>query len=413
MIAVVEAARAGLFARRYWAPNLLAGLVVGVVSLPLSMAFAIASGVKPEQGLVTGVIAGMIVSVFGGTRVQIAGPTGAFVAILAGITAAHGRDGLLLAGLMAGMMLIGFSLLRLGRAIRHVPDAVILGFTSSIGLVILSNQLPGFLGLPALAPGPFHARLASVLHSIPAAEPATTALAIASLLLMLYGPRLPGLSRVPGPLLAMVAATIIQAHFTFTGVRTIGDVYGAIASQWPPLTVPELTWPRLLALLPAALSIALLGAMESLLAARVTDPRHDGNQELLAQGLANVVAPLFGGLAASGALGRTATGLRLGANSPLAGITHAAVLLAILLALGPLAAEVPICALAAILVGVSWHLLEWPKLLATLRTASTVDIAALVVTYGLTLYANLVVAVVAGVAVARIGSWLRSSTNRD
>lgn len=409
MIAVVEAARAGLFSRRYWAPNLVAGLVVGVVSLPLSMAFAIASGVKPEQGLITGIVAGAIVSLFGGTRVQIAGPTGAFVAILAGITASHGRDGLLLAGLMAGLMLIGFSLLRLGRLIRHVPDAVILGFTSGIGLVILVNQLPGFLGLPPLAPGPFHARLASVMLRVPAADPATSALAVASLLLMLYGPRLPGLSRVPGPLLAMVTATLVQAGFEFAGVRTIGDVYGAIASQWPSPTVPELTGPRLLALLPAALSIALLGALESLLAARVTDPRHDGNQELLAQGLANVVAPLFGGLAASGALGRTATSLRLGASSPLAGLTHAAVLLAILLALGPLAAEVPICALAAILVGVSWHLLELPKLAATLRHAAAIDVLALIVTYGLTLYANLMIAVAAGVAVALIGRRVQRS----
>lgn len=412
MIAVVEAARAGLFERRYWVPNLVAGLVVGVVSLPLSMAFAIASGVKPEQGLITGIVAGAMVSLFGGTRVQIAGPTGAFVAILAGITASHGRDGLLLAGLIAGLLLIGFSLLRFGRLIRHVPDAVILGFTSGIGLVILVNQLPGFFGLPPLAPGPFHARFAELMRALPAADPETSALAAASLLLMLYGPRLPGLSRLPGPLLAMVAATVVQACFAFTGVRTIGDVYGAIASQWPPLSVPELNGPRLLALLPAALSIALLGALESLLAARVTDPRHDGNQELLAQGLANLVAPLFGGLAASGALGRTATSLRLGASSPLAGLTHAAVLLAILLALGPLAAEVPICALAAILVGVSWHLLELPKLAATLRRAAVIDVLALIVTYGLTLYANLVVAVAAGVAVALIGRQMARTAAR-
>lgn len=409
MIAAVEAARAGLFERRHWSANLLAGLVVGVVSLPLSMAFAIASGVKPEQGLVTGIVAGMIVALFGGTRVQIAGPTGAFVAILAGITAEHGRDGLLLAGLMAGVMLVGFALARFGTLIRHVPDAVILGFTSGIGLVILSSQLPGFLGLPALSPAPFHLRIAALLHAVPAADPATTLLAAASLLTMLCGPRLPGLSRVPGPLLAMVGATLLQLWFDAASIRTIGDTYGAIASSWPALHIPDATLPRLIALLPAALSIALLGALESLLAARVTDPRHDGDQELLAQGLANIAAPLFGGLAASGALGRTATSLRLGATSPLAGITHALVLLAILLALGPLAAEVPMCALAAILVGVSWHLLELPKLLAALRGAPAVDVAALIVTYGLTLYANLVIAVGAGVAVALLGRRLQRS----
>ena len=308
---------------------------------------------------------------------------------------------------MAGVLLIGFALARLGSLIRHVPEAVILGFTSGIGLVILSNQLPGFLGLPALAPAPFHLRIAALLQALPAADPATTLLASASLLLMHYGPRLPGLSRVPGPLLAMVGATWLHLQFGFAGVRTIGDTYGAIAATWPALQLPDTTLPHLIALLPAAMSIALLGALESLLAARVTDPRHDGNQELLAQGLANIAAPLFGGLAASGALGRTATSLRLGATSPLAGITHAAVLLAILLVLGPLAAEVPMCALAAILIGVSWHLLELPKLLATLYRAPAIEVAALVITYGLTLYANLVIAVAAGVAVALIGRRLQ------
>lgn len=403
MIAIVEAARAGLFGRSHWPANLLAGLVVGVVSLPLSMAFAIASGVTPQQGLITAVVAGLIVAVLGGTRVQIAGPTGAFVAILSGITASHGRDGLLLAGLMAGALLILLSLARMGRAIRHVPPAVILGFTSGIGLVILANQLPAFLGLPAPPAAPFHIRIGRLLQSLPAAHLATTLLAGFSLLLMQYGPRLPGCSRIPGPLLAMVAATLVQAQFGFAGVRTIGDTYGAIAASWPVPAVPDASPARLLGLLPAALSIALLGALESLLAARVTDPRHDGNQELLAQGLANIAAPLFGGLAASGALGRTATSVRLGATSPLAGITHAVVLLLILLLLGPLAARVPMCALAAILVGVSWHLMELPKLQTTLRTAPTIEVVALLVTYGLTLYANLVIAVGAGVAVALLG----------
>lgn len=411
MIAIVEAARAGLFARRHWAANLSAGVVVGIVSLPLSMAFAIASGMRPVDGLVSGVVAGLIVAIFGGTRTQIAGPTGAFVAILAGISASHGRDGLLIAGLLAGVLLLVFGLLRLGRLIRHVPDSVITGFTAGIGVVIFLGQVPAFLGIASPPAGAMHDRVAALLAALPAADPATTALSLLSLALMLHGPRLPGLARVPGPLLAMLAATAVHHLLPgFAAVPTIGDVHGAITAQWPAPALPDGLAARCLPLLPAALSIALLGALESLLSARIASAQHDGDQELLAQGVANLLAPLFGGLAASGAIGRTAASLRLGATSPLAGIAHALTLLAILLALAPWAAQVPICALAAILVGVSGHLLGWPACVAAWRASPVTERLALLLTAVLTPYANLVLAVGCGVVVSLLGRRLRRST---
>ncbi len=406
MIAVTEAAKAGLFARRHWLPNLMAGLLVGVVSLPLSMAFAIASGVKPEQGLYTAVIAGLIVALFGGTRNQIAGPTGAFVVILAGVTAQYGVDGLILASFMAGAILIAFGLARLGNVIRFIPSPVVLGFTAGIGLVIFIGQWPSYFGLADPGSGHFHERLWRLLQALPHADPVTTMLASASLLLMLIGPRIPGLSRVPGPLLAMLAATLAQAYFQFDSVTTIGKAYGAIPAGLPAFSPPVITSTRLVELLPAAFSIALLGALESLLSAVVADKiagtRHDANQELIAQGAANLVTPLFGGFAASGALARTATSIRNGATGPLAGITHAAMLLAILLFFAPYAANVPLCALASILFGVSWKMSEMPRLKQMIATAPRGDIAVLAITFVLTVFADLIVAVNIGVIVAML-----------
>ncbi len=406
MIAITEAARAGLFARRHWLPNLMAGLVVGVVSLPLSMAFAIASGVKPEQGLYTAVIAGLIVALFGGTRNQIAGPTGAFVVILAGVTAKFGVDGLILASFMAGAILIAFGLARLGSVIRFIPSPVILGFTAGIGLVIFIGQWPSFFGLADAGGEHFHDRLWRLLQALPNADPTTTAMAAASLVLMLYGPRLPGLSRVPGPLLAMLAATLAQAWFQFDSVTTVGKAYGAIPAGLPPFSPPAISAARLVELLPAAFSIALLGALESLLSAVVADQiagtRHDANQELIAQGAANLVTPLFGGFAATGAIARTATSIRNGATSPLAGITQSALLLAILLFLAPYAADVPLCALAAILFGVSWKMSEVPRLRQMIATAPRGDVVVLVITFVLTVFVDLIVAVNIGVIVAML-----------
>jgi len=223
MIALLEARKAGLLGRQHWAPNIAAGIVVGVVALPLAMAFAIASGVKPEQGLYTAIIAALVVSLFGGTRIQIAGPTGAFIVILAGITAKYGVDGLLLATLMGGAMLVLLGLARFGSVIRFIPSPVIVGFTAGIGVIIWVGQWRDFFGLPAVAGNHFHDKTLHLLQALPQLHPATTLLALASLALAIHGPRIPGLRKLPGPLIAMLFATVMQAIFHFDGVATIGS----------------------------------------------------------------------------------------------------------------------------------------------------------------------------------------------
>lgn len=406
MIAVVEAARAGLFGRQHWLRNIVAGAIVGVVALPLAMAFAIASGVKPEQGLYTAIVAGLAVSLFGGSRIQIAGPTGAFVVILAGITARHGVDGLLLATAMAGAMLVLLGIARFGGVLRFIPDPVIVGFTAGIGVIIWVGQWKDFFGLPPVEGAHFHDKLLHLLEALPSLQPATTALSLLSLALVLYGPRLPGLARVPGPLLAMLAVTALQAAFGFDGVATIASAFGGIPQGLPSLTLPAFSFERLIVLLPSAFTIAMLGAIESLLSAVVADgmagTRHDSNQELIGQGIANLVAPLFGGFAATGAIARTATNFRNGATGPLAGVVHSLVLLLILLLLAPLAGRVPLCVLAAILFVVAWNMSEAHRVVQMLRRAPRADAIVLVVTLLLTVFADLVVAVNVGVILAML-----------
>ena len=404
MIAVVEAARAGLFRREQWARNVVAGVIVGVVALPLAMAFAIASGVKPEQGIYTGIIAGITVSLFGGSRVQIAGPTGAFIVILAGITAVHGVDGLMLATSMAGIILVMLGAAKFGGVLRYIPDPVITGFTAGIGVIIWVGQWKDFFGLPAPAGAHFHEKLLGLLAALPDLHPTTTLLAILALLLVIYCPRIPGLARIPGPLTAMAVVTGIQAVFQFDGVPTIASTFGGIPQGLPHLVWPTISFDRLVTLLPSAFAIAMLGAIESLLSAVVADgmagTRHDSNQELIGQGIANVIAPLFGGFAATGAIARTATNIRNGATGPLAGIVHALTLVLILLVLAPLAAQVPLCALAAILFVVAWNMSEARHFVRMMRTAPRPDVAVLMITFSLTVFADLVVAVNVGVIMA-------------
>lgn len=414
MIAVVEAARAGLFKREHWGRNVVAGVVVGVVALPLAMAFAIASGVKPEQGIYTAIIGGLVVSLFGGSRIQIAGPTGAFIVILAGVTAQHGIDGLLLATAMAGVILILLGAARFGGVLRFIPDPVIVGFTAGIAVIIWVGQWKDFFGLPAPGGTHFHEKLLQLLASLPGLHLATTGLALLSLALAVYGPRIPGLARVPGPLVAMVAATAIQAAVGFDGVATIASTFGGIPRGLPPLSLPAVSFERLITLVPAAFTIAMLGAIESLLSAVVADgmagTRHDSNQELIGQGVANLVLPLFGGFAATGAIARTATNFRNGANSPLAGVVHALTLVLILLLLAPLAAQVPLCALAAILFMVSWNMSEARHFLRMVKTAPRTDVFILLITFLLTVFADLVVAVNVGVILAMLLFLRRMST---
>lgn len=404
MIALQEAHRAGLYARAQWLPNIVAGVIVGVVALPLAMAFAIASGARPEQGLYTAIIGGALVSVLGGSRLQIAGPTGAFIAILAGVTAKFGIAGLQVATLMAGVMLLVMGLARMGGVIKFIPAPVIVGFTTGIGVIIFVGQWRDFLGLPKVGGEHFHEKLWQLVQALPQVHLGTAALALLSLALVLFSSRIPGFKRVPGPLVAMVVATVLHAVLQPAGVATIGSAFGGIPTGLPTLTLPDLSLSQVLMLVGPAFTIAMLGAIESLLSAVVADgmtgTRHDSNQELIGQGIANIAAPLFGGFAATGAIARTATNIRNGATSPLAGVVHALTLVAVLLFLAPLASSIPLAALAAILFVVAWNMSEVKHFSHILKTAPTADRAILVITFVLTVFADLVVAVNVGVILA-------------
>ncbi|MGC5699053.1 sulfate permease [Pseudomonas sp. NFXW11] len=406
MIAIREAWNNGLLGRAHWARNLVAGVIVGVVALPLAMAFAIACGVKPEQGIYTAIVGGLLVSLFGGSRVQIAGPTGAFIVILAGVTAKYGVDGLQLATLMAGLILFLLGVSRLGALIKFIPAPVILGFTAGIGVIIWVSQWRDFFGLPAVQGEHFHQRFWHLLQALPELHPATTLLALLSLVVLLAVPKIKPLKRLPAPLIAMTLATALQSLLQFDGVATIGSAFGGIPQGLPALQLPEISLPRVLDLIGPAFAIAMLGAIESLLSAVVADgmagTRHDSNQELMGQGIANLVTPLFGGFAATGAIARTATNIRNGGNSPLAGIIHALLLVLIVLFLAPLAANIPLCALAAILFVVAYNMSELAHFKRMLRRAPRADVAILLVTFVLTVFSDLVIAVNIGVILAML-----------
>ncbi|PLC51869.1 sodium-independent anion transporter [Pollutimonas subterranea] len=406
MFALIDAYRAGLLQRPHWFRNIVAGLIVGVVALPLAMAFAIASGVKPEQGIYTAIIAGIIVSLFGGSRVQIAGPTGAFIVILAAVVAQHGVDGLQIATAMAGIILLLFGIARMGAVIKFIPAPVIVGFTAGIGVVIWVGQWKDFFGLPPVAGEHFHQKLWQLLQALPQFDWATTILALIALALLIVTPRIHVLARVPGPLLALVIVTIIQAIFNFESVATIGSTYGEIPRGLPSWQFPDITLSRLVELIGPAFAIAMLGAIESLLSAVVADgmagTRHNSNQELIGQGLANIVAPLFGGIAATGAIARTATNIRNGGTSPIAGVVHALTLVVVLLFLAPLAANIPLACLAAILFIVAWNMSELRHVIKMIKGAPRADVVILLVTFVLTVFADLVVAVNIGVVLAML-----------
>jgi SulP family sulfate permease len=406
MIALLETYRANLFAPRTWLRNVVSGVIVGIVALPLGLAFAIASGVRPEQGIYTSIIAGVIVSLFGGSRIQIAGPTGAFIVILAGVVARHGPDGLLIATLMAGAMLVAMGVAKFGAALRFIPNPVISGFTAGIGVIIWVGQWHDFFGLPKTGGEQFYEKLWALMLALPHLNPATTALATSCILLVIFGPRLPYCRRVPGPLIALVAATCLQAAYPLAGVATIGSAFGGIPQGLPHLALPALSFDRVVVLLPSAFTIAMLGAIESLLSAVVADglagTKHDPNQELIGQGLANIVCPFFGGIAATGAIARTATNFRNGGSSPLAGVVHSLTLVLVLLFLAPLAARIPLCSLAAILFVVSWNMSDARHFVRMLRTAPRADAVILLITFGLTILTDLVIAVNIGVILAML-----------
>jgi sulfate permease, SulP family len=405
MIALLQARAEGLWSRTQIRNNVFAGVVVGIVALPLAMAFAIASGARPEQGIYTAIVAALLTSIFGGTRVQISGPTGAFIAVLSIITAQHGIAGLQIATLMAGVILMAFGFARLGAVIKFIPNPVIVGFTAGIAVIIFVGQWKDFLGLTPAASGVrFHEKLWSLIQALPSINPATTALGLLALCVLILGARY--IKRIPAPLVALVVVTVVQAVFHFKGVATIGSAFGGIPRTLPRLSFPVLDFARVLSLVGPAFTIALLGAVESLLSAVVADgmtgTRHDSNQELIGQGIANIVAPLFGGFAATGAIARTATNIRNGATSPLAGIVHSVFLMLVILLLAPLASAIPLCCLSAVLFVVAWNMSELPHVVRLLRGAPKLDVGILLLTFFLTVFVDLVVAVNVGVILAAL-----------
>ncbi|WP_367606392.1 SulP family inorganic anion transporter [Legionella sp. W05-934-2] len=415
MWALWEAKNAGLLQSKHWINNLIAGMIVGVVALPLAMAFAIASGAKPEQGLYTAIVAGVIVSIFGGSRLQIAGPTGAFIVVLASITKKYGIEGLQIATLMAGIMLFFLGLAKMGSIIKFIPDPVIVGFTAGIAVIIWVGQWQDFFGLPDVSSHHFHSKLYQLIQSFPHLNITTTLLSVLALFIVIYCPKIPVFKRLPGPLMALVVITLFQYLFQFEGVKTIGTAFGGIPQGLPKITIPSISWGQLTELIGPAFTIAMLGAIESLLSAVVADgmagTRHDSNQELVGQGIANIVTPLLGGFAATGAIARTATNIRNGGTSPLSGIIHSLTLLVILILLAPLAIHIPLAVLAAILFVVAWNMSEAKHFIKMARRAPRADVVILLMTFFLTVFADLVVAVNIGVIIATLHFLRRMATS--
>lgn len=411
MPAFLEAWRAGAYRREYLLADATAGIVVGVVALPLAMAFAIASGASPEQGLYTALVAGLLVTLFGGSRVQIAGPTGAFAVLLAGVTAEYGFTGLQVVTVLAGIMLVLLGISRLGAAIRYIPESVVLGFTAGIALVIFFGQWQNFFGLPAVEGSGLLERMPLLLRSLPELHPMTTLLGLGSLAVLLVWPRLPVVGTVPAPMVALAAGTAFISAVHPAGVATIGTVFGGIPQGLPPVTVPALSLDAVVELLRPAAAVALLGAIESLLSATVADgladTKHDPNQELVGQGLANIGAALLGGFAATGAIARTATNIRHGARTPIAGVVHAATVAVVLLVMAPLAYDIPLPTLAAILFVVAFNMSQLPRVVRIARRAPRSDVGVMLVTLLLAVFADISLAVEVGVVLAMLNFFRR------
>jgi SulP family sulfate permease len=387
--------------RTQLAADLTAGLVVGIVALPLAIAFAIASGVTPERGLYTAVIAGFLISALGGSRVQIGGPTGAFVVIVYGIVQRHGVDGLLVATLMAGVILIALGLARLGTAIKFIPFPVVTGFTAAIGAIIAVQQLRDAFGLRLdRAPAEFIERIGVYVEHADTVNLHAVALTALTLLIVLGWPRLS--HRVPSPFVALIAGTAV-AQLLGWPVETIGSRFGEISAALPRPALPPVSLAMIRELAGPAFAIAALGAIESLLSAVVADGmiggRHRSNMELVAQGIANIASPLFGGMPATGAIARTATNIKSGGRTPIAGIVHALVLLLITLFFGRWAALIPLAVLAAIVLVVAWRLSEWKVFLNELQ-APWSDAAVMLTTFILTIVVDLSVAIGVGMVLA-------------
>jgi len=389
------------YTREQFSRDLLAGAIVGIVALPLAIAFAIASGVSPERGLYTAIVAGFLISALGGSRVQIGGPTGAFVVIVSGIVAQYGVDGLVLATLMAGFIIVAFGLLRWGAAIKFIPYPVTIGFTSGIALIIFSSQIRDLLGLEMTAvPAPFVAKWGAYVRAFDSFNPWALVVAVATLAIITAWPRVS--RRVPGPFVALIVTTVV-VQLWHLPVETIGARFGEIHAGLPRPTLPVITLERLRILAAPAFTIALLAAIESLLSAVVADGmiggRHRSNMELVAQGIANIASPLFGGMPATGAIARTATNVKNGGRTPVAGMTHALTLLLITLFFGRWAGLIPLATLAAILVVVAFHMSEWRTFVSEFRAPKS-DVAVLLATFLLTVLVDLTAAIEVGMVLA-------------
>ncbi|NTU70856.1 MAG: STAS domain-containing protein [Coriobacteriia bacterium] len=415
MPAFIEAWRSGALTSDSALRNIAAGIVVGVVALPLAMAFAIASGAAPVQGLYTALVAGLVVTLIGGSRVQIAGPTGAFAVLLFGVTAKYGIAGLQIVTILAGALLVLLGISKLGGMVRYIPESVVLGFTAGIAVVIWVGQWPAFLGLPAVGGVALYEKLPALLGVLPQLDPMTTALGVASLLIVVLWPRIPVLGQVPSPMVALVGATLVVAFVQPDGVATIGSAFGGIPRGLPPLTLPHLTMSTVVDLLQPAVAVAILGAIESLLSATVADgmigTKHDPNQELIGQGVANVAAGLLGGFAATGAVARTATNVRHGGTTPVAGLAHAAVVLLFLVVLAPLAVYVPLTALSAVLFVVAFNMSQLGRVARMVRRAPRSDAAIMLVTMLLAVFADVSVAVEVGVMLAMLNFFRRMTAS--
>ncbi|WP_342536443.1 sulfate permease [Sporosarcina sp. FSL K6-3508] len=387
---------------RHFQKDLLSGVIVGVIAIPLAMAFAIASGVKPEYGIYTACIAGILISLFGGSKYQIGGPTGAFVPILFGIVIAYGYTDLLLAGFLAGIILCLMAIFKIGSLIKFIPRPVTIGFTSGIAIIIFTGQIENFFGLTGLEKHEkFIDNMKEIIFHIDTMNFYSIGISILCLFVILLTPKL--LPKVPGSLIGLIVTTIIATVFFSGNISTIGSTFGEIPSQLPHFRFPDITWERIQRLIVPAFVIAILGGIESLLSAVVADgmtnSKHNSNRELMGQGIANIITPLFGGIPATGAIARTATNIKSGATSPMSGIIHGIFVLLTLLILAPYASLIPLASMAPVLMIVAWNMSERKQFLHVLKMKSG-DSLILLVTFLLTVFTSITIAVMVGLILA-------------
>ena len=398
--------------------DLMAGIIVGIVALPLAIAFGIASGVTPEKGIITAIVAGLVISLFGGSKVQIGGPTGAFIIIIYGIIQKYGFEGLTIATLMAGFFLVLFGLLRLGTIIKYIPYPIVVGFTSGIAVTIFTTQIKDLFGLTLPSnPSDFIEKWGVYLQNFNTIDPWCALIGVASVVVIAVTPRFS--KKIPGSLIAIILMTIVALLLkNFAGVlsiETIGDRF-SISNELPAAQVPDMNWETIKSLVSPAITIAILGAIESLLSATVADgvigDHHDSNTELVAQGLANIASPLFGGIPATGAIARTMTNINNGGKTPVAGIIHAVVLLLIFLFLMPLAKYIPMACLAGVLVVVSYGMCGWRSFLELMKNPKS-DVTVLLITFFLTIIFDLTIAIEVGLIIACLLYMKRMSETTD